>query len=72
MENLKNFKRAIFSKKNYENELELCYADFLQNFSFENATCFYTLLEMCDTSSRVKEIQKVIDLVRFPVKKSFY
>lgn len=70
MENLKKFKEAILHKKEYTQELESCYLDFLNSFDIQNATIFLNLLEMCDTNRRIEEILKVFDFIRFPVKKA--
>lgn len=70
MENLIKFKEAILQKRESKQELENCYLDFLNDFNITNATIFTNLLNMCEITERIEEIYKVLDLVRFPVKKS--
>jgi hypothetical protein len=74
MENLIKFKEAVFQKKDYRNELENCYFDLLNEFNLTNATLFINLLEMSRknevNSGRIEEILKVLDFVRFPIKRS--
>lgn len=69
MDNLVKFKEAILQKKQYDQELQTCYEDFLTRFDSSHATIFLNLLEMCEPSERIEEIFKVFDFVRFPVKK---
>ena len=70
MENLIKLKESILHKKDYTNEIEACYSDFLNSFDFSNATIFLNLLEMCESNRRLEEILKVFDFIRFPVKKA--
>ena len=70
MENLVKLKEAILHKKDTTKEIESCYLDFLNFFDFSNASIFLNLLEMCEPNERILEIFKVLDFVRFPVKKA--
>lgn len=62
-------KVAVLARKDCEGAVEACYRDFLDNFDAVEATIFLNLLEMATKTPRIEEILKVIDFVRFPVKK---
>lgn len=68
-------KEAILKSGSFHNELEECYLEMLAEFDFKHATLLFKLLEIAQArfqmkdDSRVEEIFKVFDLIRFPVKK---
>ena len=70
MEGLEALKTAIFCNADSSESVERCYAGLLEDYSPVHATIFITLLEMANRSPRIDEILKVIDLIRFPVKKA--
>lgn len=69
MENLAKLKNTVLAGRDCKEVVEACYRDFLDNFNAAEATMFLNLLEMATRTPRIEEILKVIDFVRFPVKK---
>jgi len=70
MENLLALKEAIFTRGDPAEAVERCYSDFLGIFDPQHAAIFMGLLEMLEQTPRVGEILRVLDYVRFPVKKA--
>lgn len=73
MESLESFQRlknAILCKHDISAPLEEAYADFLSEYSPQRGNILANLLKMVEPTPRIEEIQKVINFVRFPVKKS--
>ena len=69
MENLAALKDAVFAEEKPDRRLEACYADLLENYTDEKGYIFYNLLCLVRKTSRVQEMLKVVDLIRFPVKR---
>lgn len=70
MEGLEALKAAVCSNADTSGPLERCYAELLDDYNQVHATIFMNLLEMVDRSPRVEEMLRVMDFIRFPVKKS--
>lgn len=66
---LLDFKKAILKDENGEDELERCFAAFLDEYDYRQATIFYNLLKIAKPTPRISEILKIFDFVRFPVKR---
>lgn len=69
MENLMKLKGNTLAGRDCKEAVEACYRDFLHSFKAVEATVFLSLLEMAVKTPRIEEILKVMDFVRFPVKK---
>lgn len=70
MDNLELLKDCVLTGKDTADAVEACYGDFLDSYDARHATVFLNLLEMGPCSPRTQEILKVLDFVRFPVKKT--
>jgi hypothetical protein len=70
MDNLLSLKEAIFNLRETNDLVLLCYNDLLDNYNPEQCCIFINLLEMLEKNEKIIEIMKVLDLIRFPVKKS--
>lgn len=70
MDNLVQLKSCILTNRDTADAVEACYGDILDHYTPQHATIFLNLLEMIPDSPRTREIQKVLNFVRFPVKKA--
>ena len=70
--NLLKLKDAILMRRELTVKLEACYKDFLNNFNLENTSVFSYLIELTEENERIREIKKVLDFIRFPIKYSHH
>ena len=71
MDGISRLRNSIFKEENISEEIELYYSFLLETPNLRNVTSFYNLILLVPKNPRINEITKVLDLIRFPLKKTF-